>query len=180
MLNPAPDASPQLDRNHHFHRHGVAGIVLIATGIFAFIAIFTSADLLGLLFVPALGVVFLAWGMVSRHARPLVPGGILLGIGVGVLIANLFSDKTIHTGIILLCMALGFIIITPLSRMYTIKTERWPLIPGLILLALSIFFFVSGVVRATINLLLDLWPLALILVGLYLLWEWNRQSKKPQ
>jgi len=29
------------------------------------------------------------------------------------------------TGIILLCMGLGFLMITPLSRMFTEKTEHW-------------------------------------------------------
>ncbi len=184
MVDPAPDVSPQpnispqLEPSHHFHRRGVAGIALILTGIFALIAVFTSADLFGLLFLPAIGLIFLAWGIATRHARPIVPGGILLGIGIGVLLAHFFTAAGFHEGIFLLCTGLGFLIITPLSRMYTTKTELWPLIPGVILAALSIVFFVGGTALATVEIIGKFWPVVLIVIGAYLLWEWNRQSKR--
>jgi len=178
MMDPTPDSSPQLDRHHHFHRRGVAGIALIVIGAFALLATVFQSDVFGLLFLPALGLIFLAWGIASRHARPLVPGGLLLGIGVGVLLSQLIYGSDGRPSIILLCMGLGFIIITPLSIMFTTRAERWPLIPGVILAILGIVFFIGGTALETAQILGKFWPVFLIVIGLYLLWEWNRQAKK--
>ncbi|MFN2164310.1 MAG: hypothetical protein ACK2UN_19750, partial [Candidatus Promineifilaceae bacterium] len=65
----------------------VGGLFLIGLGLLFLLNQFT--DLPGLenvaiYFVLVLGIIFLAWGVLSREAGLMVPGGILTGIGLGI------------------------------------------------------------------------------------------------
>jgi len=108
----------------------------------------------------------------GRRIGFLIPGGILSGLGLGVALITgplaAYSDET--TGaVMLLSFALGWVLITPLSAVFTDKLIWWPLIPGgvLGLVGASLLAGENG-----IRLLQALgwsWPLILIALGVYLI-----------
>ena len=150
-------------------RHGATGVALIAIGAIALVTSFVKPDLVGLLFLPMLSLAFILWGLTTRNARLLIPGGILGGIGVGTLLTQTTyhaqsHDLTFTGGVILLSMAAGFLIIIPLERMISPQWARWEIVPGIVLGAMGAGLLISPIrdVLATAG---KFWPLALIILG---------------
>jgi hypothetical protein len=59
------------------------GVILVGIGLWALLSQFGAIDLpenLGLLFLPGLGAIFLAWGILTHNGGLMIPGGILSGI----------------------------------------------------------------------------------------------------
>ena len=59
------------------------GLILIAIGLIALVGQFVTISLpadFGLLIVPGLGALFLVWGILTRKAGLVIPGGILSGV----------------------------------------------------------------------------------------------------
>lgn len=94
----------------------------------------------------------------------LIPGAILLGIGTGQLLRSLDVFRIWQGGdLSALTLGLGFCLIWLLERRHW-----WALIPGGILVASGI----SGALN-----LGRLWPVALIILGAYLLYEQYRRGR---
>ena len=89
----------------------------------------------------------------------LIPGAILLGIGVGQVLENLPLAGTFINNITTVTMGLGFCLIWLFERKHW-----WALIPGGIL----IFSGLASVIG-------NLWPLALIAIGVYLIYDQSRR-----
>ena len=161
-------------------RVNFAGLVLVAVGVFALIANFFRSELLGLLFLPALGLAFIGWGLTQRRQGPLVPGGILTGLGVGTLLTQTtyaHQGDTTTFGILLLSMGLGFLIIIPLTAFIRHEHQRWELVPGGILTILGGILLLNN--TQAINVLKtagQYWPVLLIALGVFYLFR-NAQRK---
>ncbi len=154
----------------------LAGVILICVGVFLLLTQYVKSDWLGMLFLPALGLVFLVWGAATRNVGLLIPGGILGGIGLGaVLIEGPFAHlgDEAKGGAFLLCFALGWGLITLLSALFTAKVHWWPLIPGGIMAVVGGALLASGVAPQWLTILGSIWPIALILVGLWLVIRWR-------
>jgi len=65
----------------------VAGAPLVGIGLLVLAGKLVPTDALDLLFLPALGTIFLLWGVATRQVGLLIPGGILAGVGLGALVA---------------------------------------------------------------------------------------------
>lgn len=90
----------------------------------------------------------------------LIPGSILLGIGVGEAIGDLpLLNGFVSGNITTLTLGLGFCLIWLLERRHW-----WALIPGGIL-----------VLSGLSSLVANLWPLALIALGVYLIYDQSRR-----
>jgi hypothetical protein len=162
---PGPAAPPAHDDRW------VGGAILIGIGILAFIGQY-GGPLMGSFVLLVAGVLFLVAGCMGRRIGFLIPGGILSGLGLGVALITgplaAYSGET--TGaVMLLSFALGWVLITPLSAVFTDKLIWWPLIPGgvLGLVGASLLAGENG-----IRLLQALgwsWPLILIALGVYLI-----------
>jgi len=63
----------------------VWGVVLVSVGVWMLVSNFTGWEL-GAALPLALGLFFLVWGSVNRKVGFLIPGGILMGIGAGVVL----------------------------------------------------------------------------------------------
>jgi len=149
----------------------VAGGAIILIGMLILVGQLASSDWYGLLFLPALGVIFLVWGVRSRHMGLLVPGGILSGIGLGAFLTQApFSplSEAAAGGAFLLSLSLGFALITVLSAFFTCGPRWWPLIPGIILALIGTAMLVSGPLQAAAQWISQIWPLGLIIFGSYL------------
>lgn len=74
-------------------KHATADIILILIGLLILAGEFIQSETIGLLFLPILSLIFLAWGLLNRSIGLLIPGGILLGIGLG---AYLIEGAGLH------------------------------------------------------------------------------------
>ena len=59
----------------------IAGVALIAIGLLALLSQLVDLQNFGLLVLPTLALIFLAWGLITRTFGLIIPGGILAGIG---------------------------------------------------------------------------------------------------
>lgn len=150
----------------------IAGLALIVLGVFAFAGQFIDEGTSGRLFLVGLSLAFLVWGAAARIFGLLIPGGILLGIGVGAfLIDGPFSwvGDPAQGGIFFLAFAGGWALITLASAVFTDRIRLWPLIIAAILGVIGLALLAGGPVLTVLRSLENVWPIALIAVGLYLL-----------
>jgi MFS family permease len=120
------------------------GIGLMAIGVFLLLSNWFN---LGVFFVLGLGLVFAVWGMLTRTAGLLIPGGILSGIGTGIILLEgelLNVNDEQRGGVFLLAFALGWFSITLLSKLFTREPQWWALIPGSILGGIGVFVLLTN------------------------------------
>ncbi|HTP08373.1 MAG TPA: hypothetical protein VMP08_08990 [Anaerolineae bacterium] len=145
----------------------VGGTLLVAIGLLVLLAQSIQTDMLGLLFLPALGGLFLVAGIVGRQAGFIIPGGILTGIGLGAIFTQspaLAATETAQGGVFFIGFALGWFLITILSKLFTHETQWWPLIPGTIMMLVG-----GALLLGALNVLEFAgywWPLILVALGL--------------
>ncbi len=140
----------------------VVGLALVAVGLWALLRSLVHVPFLGpfpfpafaldshawdLLFLPALGCVFLAWGVVVRKTGLLVPGGVLAGVGLGVM-ANQgpfgLAGPDAQGGVILASMGLGWAAVAVLALSFVDRRAWWPFIPAVVLGALGVALMTAG------------------------------------
>jgi len=119
-----------------------------------------------------LGLVFLAWGLAERLIGLVIPGSLLLGIGPGVYFAwkePFTGNGLTQTGVMLVCFALGWVLITLFSRVIIARFIWWPLIPGGILAMTGWGLYIGGSPQHALSFIGNTTSVSLILFGLYLL-----------
>ena len=147
----------------------IGGAVLIAIGLLVLIAQNIKTENLGLLFLPALGGIFLVAGIVGRQVGFLIPGGILTGIGVGAILVQstvVAGNDNAQGGVFLLGFAGGWFLITALSKLFTCQTHWWPLIPGMIMALIGGALMLGGAALSVLEFVGRWWPLILVMLGL--------------
>ena len=150
----------------------VGGVVLVAIGLLVLVAQNVKTESLGLLFLPALGGIFLIAGIIGRQIGFLIPGGILIGIGVGAILeqnAMAAGNGTVQGGAFLLGFAGGWFLITVLSKIFTSHTQWWPLIPGGIMALIGGGLLLGGAALNVLEFAGRWWPLILVAVGLVII-----------
>lgn len=153
----------------------VPGLALILIGLLVFAGQFINTDWMGLLFLPALGIIFLAWGTIAKKVGLIIPGGILSGIGVGAILvegpfANLSGEAT--GGIFMIAFAAGWLLIPLFAALIDGQFHWWPLIPAAFMAIIGGALLAGGVALQVLEMANYLWPVVLIAIGLYLiLWR---------
>jgi hypothetical protein len=159
----------------------ITGVTVIALGLVMLVATFTDSQLVGQMIVLLLGVIFLAWGVMVHHPGPLIPGCILTGIGVGIVLSQWLSTSIsgqAQGGIVTLCMGLGFLLIMPAQHYLTRQgTHWWPAIPGGILSLTGTGLLLGDAGLTMLSWVGRLWPLAVIGVGIALLYQVVRSQR---
>ncbi|MHB1413783.1 MAG: hypothetical protein ACYC1C_00895 [Chloroflexota bacterium] len=157
-------------------RDWVAGLVLVAIGVLLLVGQYVSNDAVGLAILPTLAVVFLAWGVAVRKEGLFVPGGILLGLGLGAILVDgtlgPLSEQA-QGGVFLLAFALGWGVVTVFTALFGKRVHWWPLIPGGVIAAVGGAMLAGEMGMQALVVAGQAWPLALIVAGLYLL-VWRR------
>ncbi|NKB88355.1 MAG: hypothetical protein GKS06_09055 [Acidobacteria bacterium] len=138
----------------------VAGLLLIVAGLSMFFLrdVVETRVLMFLL----IGTAFIAAFFYEREYGFLVPGGIMVGLGLGLVAENYMSlpfENPTATG-----LGAGFLLIWALDTMVTRTGGWWPLVPGGILVIVGSGFMVDGV-RWVFR---DGWPLVLVALGILL------------
>ncbi len=122
--------------------------------------------------VTGLGIILLVTGGVTRLFGLIIPGCLLVGIGPGIYLAWGTSNEPnglTQTGVMLVCFALGWGLITLFSRVVTVKFVWWPLIPGGILAMVGWGLYIGGNPDNALSFIGNTGSVGLIIFGLYLL-----------
>lgn len=120
----------------------------------------------------AIGIVFLAWAICKRQLGLLIPGLIISTIGAGVFFA--WGSKTeynglINTGTMLVWFALGWILITVFSKIFSKKFVWWPLIPGGVFAMVGSGLYIGGNPGNALGFVQNTGSIGLIMFGVYLI-----------
>lgn len=150
----------------------IAGVALILIGALVLFAQVGQSEQLALLIPAALGVIFLAWGLITRTFGLVIPGSILLGVGLGTyLITGPYStvEGEAQGGLFMVAFAAGWLLMCLLSPLTTSGFQWWPLIPGAIIGAIGAALLSGGFGMQILQIIGYGWPLVLVGVGVYLL-----------
>ena len=112
--------------------------------------------------VLVIGLALLAGFFATRGYGFLVPGGIVTGVGVGILLTEANPSAG---GLFLLSLAAGFASIWVLGAMFRLREHHWwPLIPAGILATIGVVSLIDqgGQFR---DLSRIAWPIALVVIG---------------
>jgi hypothetical protein len=156
------------------HSHNMlAGIILILIGTGLLITYWLQLAWIPVLWV-GLGV--LVWGVARHYTRLIILGGLITGTGFAIVMqtgpwATGLTDPA-HTGLFLICLSLGWLLIILMTWLATDKVLWWPVVPGFVLVTTGVAFLASaGWVEALSSLA---WPALLVILGLILILRWNR------
>jgi hypothetical protein len=166
------DSPTSMTRRHPSHNEK-AGFVLILLGLGLAVTFG-----LQLAWVPAwvAGIGLLVLGAYREKERLIIIGGIATGTGLAIVVQTapwitVFADQA-RTGIFLICLSLGWFLITLVSHLATSKTFWWAALPGGVLAISGIAFWVStGWVKGLSGLV---GPVLLTALGLILIFRWNQ------
>lgn len=150
----------------------IGGLVLVSIGIILLAAQFVPD--LSRYMALLVGLGLLGLFLAKRDYGLLIAGGIVTGVGVGIVVAA-SATGNLSGGGFMLSLGTGFLGIWAVS--YALRmAERhwWPLVPGLILVAIGSALAVGG---SALD-LISLWPVALIVVGVALLGSWYRGARR--
>lgn len=140
-------SSHEIQSNKQQPRKGiasVAGLALIATGLVILAEQYIKSGWLILVALPLIGAVFFAALIRQQRLGMIIPGSLLLTLGIGVLLAlNVFAGKgwAIQLGAFLLAFSFGWVLITVVTHFVGGKTLFWPLIPAGAIATLGACFF---------------------------------------
>lgn len=170
IANPA-ESSPngraaERARNAAPGNEWIGGAVLIVLGLLFLLSRFIPdiGDLVTLIVGLGLLGVFFA----TRSYGALIPGGIVTGVGVGILLNNNLPGAN-GGGIFLLSLAGGFLLIWILSVALRVgENYWWPIIPAAFIGVTGIALVVGPVGR---DVLAYGWPVVLIALGLYVVFR---------
>ena len=148
-------------------RRGVSlGIALAAVGLYVLLQ--RWLDERGpALFLIVLGGVFFAISAVRRFRGPLLPAGVLVGLGAGMLLRNPLEEWMPHWAAILLGLGAGFLLVAAIDRGMSRSRRLSPLLPGIALVAIALAEAASRVLPlAPLWAWLEpFWPVALLAAG---------------
>jgi hypothetical protein len=118
-----------------------------------------------------IGTIFLVLSAVRGFRGPLLPGGVLLGLGAGFLLRAPLEPILPRWATIVLGLGAGFLLVAAIDTAAGHRGRRpSPLVPGVILVAVALLGALaqSPAVREVFGRVENLWPWALVVAGLLL------------
>lgn len=162
---------------HHVNGRLFGGLALIVVGLLVLLANTTQSEILGLMFMPGLGIALLAYGLYTREYGFVVPGSIVTGLGLGILLSVrvLTLEGPATAGVILLGLAAGFLAISIFSPYVGQPFFSWPIVPAGIIGLIGMMLLVGGVMLDVLAFLTNTWPVFLVAAGLIVI-LWPRRT----
>jgi hypothetical protein len=140
----------------------------------AFALLFTEARIFDFVLditVP-MGVIFLLWGWRRKLFGLIITGCVVGSIGAGIYMAwnrATNPEGLMETGVMLVWFALGWFLVTVISRLLFRKFVWWPLIPGSVLAMTGWGLYIGGNPGNAIDFVGNTGSIGLIIFGVYLL-----------
>ncbi len=146
-------------------------VILIVVGIAGLVGqVWQPTTDVGGWIVMVIGLGLLGAFAYTRQYGYLVPGGIMTGLGAGIVASEAFTFATdeASSGAIVLGLGLGFLSIWVIGAVVRVAQHHWwPVIPGGILAVVGGALLIGG---QAVD-LLDYWGVAVIAVGVFVLWR---------
>lgn len=159
-----------------------SGIGLVILGMIFLVSQYVDFD--GFLVLPALGIGFIGWSILSGNKGLMIPGGILSGIALGSFLADSVMATRLEGdasgGLFMLGFAAGWFAITILTLIFFGEFQGWPLIPGGIMALIGIGIFTDGVLLQLLSNIGRFWPVILIAIGLSIVWKQFSESENGE
>jgi hypothetical protein len=150
------------------------GVLLVLVGVGLLLQYMYPTVGIGTLILLAIGLAFLAAWLVGRSWLSMVPGVLLVALGVAQLLEDLAVFRPAHQdvpGLAATSLAIGFVIIWAIAGLAG-RRWQWPLWAAAI-------FAVIGVAQlstfVTVPELGAIVPVLIIVLGLIMLFEWRRE-----
>lgn len=115
-----------------------------------------------------IGAIFFTLSALRRWRGPLLPGGVLLGLGTGFLLEESLEAVLPQWATLLLGMGLGFLLVAAIDRAASRERRPPPLVPGLVLVGVALFAALARQVDIPVERIAMLWPWALVVAGVVL------------
>ncbi len=146
-------------------------LALITIGVVFLFSNFVPAAGRGGLVILGLGAAFLVGRITTDRYGYAVPAGILIAIGTYVSLHDMQGPRFVQGGgwfFVLLSLGFGLVYVIGLR-----PSAVWPLFPATVLLGLAMVLFGIGSlgVLASMSWIVAYWPVALVLLGLWLLFR---------
>lgn len=142
----------------------IVGLLLLLLGLFLMLDRFV--DFRGGLLIIFMGIGFAAVYYITGQIGFLIPGCLLLGLGLGIAVMPVAGGRGRWESFVLFAsIAAGFYLVSVLGGK---KAGWWPLIPGTVFLFLGLFVVIVSdpVFRREIWAAVDrYWPIGLIVLG---------------
>jgi len=125
----------------------------------------------GGLVVLGLGAAFIVGRVTTGRYGYAVPGGILLAIGTFISLQDTFGQRGIGSGgIFFMLLGLGFAVVYAVGLR---PAAVWPLVPAFVLMGLGLVLLGASLLAplASLSWIVSYWPVALVLIGAWLLFR---------
>ena len=151
----------------------VSGLGLVALGVVFLVSQYIEID--GRFFVSLLGLGFIIWSVIGRSSGLLIPGGILSGIGLGIVLTESSLANSLggngEGSLFMLAFAAGWFSIPVLAKLFFNDFHWWPVIPGSIMALIGIGILTDGILLNVIGSVGQFWPVILIVIGFSAIWK---------
>lgn len=157
---------------------GVALLVIGGAVILSRYSIFAGPGAI----VLGIGVLFLLVSAARGFSGPLLPGGILTGLGAGLLLRGWLEPRFPEWGAILLGLSAGFLFVAAVDAAKGRSRRPSPLLPGVVLGVLAILSALRRnpalrwIADADLH---DFWPWAAVAAGLFLVARAFFRDRRP-
>lgn len=157
----------------------VFAIILIAIGLIGLVTqVWQPSPDVGGWVVLVIGLAFLGIFGYTRRYGYAIPAGVLTGLGAGIVVSESVSwpSGEGEGGAVVLGLGLGFLAIIALQSFATeVRNGWWPAIPGGILSVVGAALLIGGQAVE----LLDYWGVAILAIGLFVLWRAFATRRPP-
>lgn len=157
-----------------------AGLVLLVLGGFFLLSRTYHLSGPGVI-LSLIGTIFLVLSAVRGFRGPLLPAGVLLGLGTGFLLREPLEALLPPWATLVLGLGAGFLLVALLDRVAGHAGRRpSPLVPGVILVAVAFFGALAQhtPILDVLRRIESLWPWALVLAGLLLVGQSLLRSRR--
>ncbi|HTY43540.1 MAG TPA: hypothetical protein VMH79_16865 [Thermoanaerobaculia bacterium] len=146
------------------------GVALVALGVYALLKRSFHIEGPGPILL-VIGAALFAIAALRRFQGPLVPAGVLLGLGTAFLVRDPLEPWVPGWATILFGIGAGLLLASALGRR---EGRRGPSVAGVVLVAIALFAVLSTNLHLSIDLydrLWRLWPFALVGAGILLVFQ---------
>jgi len=144
------------------------GLAIAAVG---FLLAVLSNTFMGWLLIIATGLIFACLGLFRKESLWLLPGCLLIGIGLATFLTYdgiMVTDDGKKGGVFVLAASLGWFLATFLSKRTSGKLLLWTIIPGTLMIFLGYLAINRELLYFPLALIRSFWAYIIVAIGLFI------------